>query len=278
MTLIRRLDHVILCGRDRKEWVPVIEQVLGLHPRRSREGDEWGFSNAEFDIGDGFLGLVEPAGEDSQLHRFLARHPEGFYAMSVDVGDLAAAARSLDAREVLYRKAMRDGQVGLLWVPPTATGGVLYQLTAGIPGEQGTNPLYLGVSRVVVAVGDLAAARESYQRCFDFEETDTAPTVENRLGCRVVELVIPGAALGDTIVLAEPMDAGGPVADQLRQHGPGIFEFSVSVSDLAAELRRLAAAGVATTVSGPPTSPSRAWLDPGSLRGVRVELRSVLGP
>jgi len=276
MTLIRRLDHVILCGRDRKEWVPRIEHVLGLHPRRSREGDEWGFSNAEFDIGDGFLGLVEPAGTDSQLHRFLARHAEGFYGMSIDVGNLAAAAERLDAAEVPYRKAMRDGQVSLLWVPPSATRGVLYQLTSGVPVAQGTNPLYLGVSRMVVAVDDLGVAANAYRRCFGFEDARIDTRVDDRLGCRTLELAIPGAALRDTIVLAAPLGATGPVAEQVRESGPGIFEFSITVSDLVAELQRLAGAGVATTISGAPDSPARVWIDPAELGGVRVELRPAV--
>jgi len=276
MTLIRRLDHVILCGRDRKEWVPRIEHVLGLHPRRAREGDEWGFSNAEFDIGDGFLGLVEPAGEDSQLHRFLARHAEGFYGMSIDVGDLATAAERLDAAEVPYRKAMRDGQVSLLWVPPSATRGVLYQLTSGVPVTQGTNPLYLGVSGMVVAVDDLGAAANAYRRCFGFEDARIDTKVDDRLGCRTLELAIPGATLGDTIVLAAPLGGSGPVAEQVRVSGPGIFQFSITVSDLATELQRLSEAGVATTISGESDSPGRVWIDPAALLGVRVELRSVV--
>ena len=80
-TLPRRIDHPIVCVRHRSDWIPVIERVLGLSPRVQREGDEWGFSNAEFDIGDGFLGVVEPDGETSQLQRFLDRYGEGFYAL-----------------------------------------------------------------------------------------------------------------------------------------------------------------------------------------------------
>jgi catechol 2,3-dioxygenase-like lactoylglutathione lyase family enzyme len=196
--------------------------------------------------------------------------------MSVDVGDLAKAAERLDASGVQYRKAMRDGQVSLLWVPPQATGGVLYQLTSGMSVGQGTNPLYLGVSSVMVAVGDLDAAFESYRRCFGFEEMHAVSSVDDRLGCRLVELAISGAALGDTIVLAAPLDDAGLVADRLHQQGPGIFEFSVTVSDLPAELGRLAAADIATTVGGPPDAPTRAWIDPTALHGVRVELRSAL--
>ena len=283
MALIRSLDHVILCGRDRAEWVPRIERVLGLRPRRSREADAWGFSNAEFDIGDGFLGLVEPAGEDSQLHRFLARFPEGFYAMSVAVGDLAEAAELLSSRGVPFRTAMRDGRVSLLWVPPSATEGVLYQLTQGSPIEAGTNPEYLGLSSLVVAVADLDAGVAAYQRCFGLDEA--TPVSDDRLGYRGMALSIPGASLGDTIVVAVPSGSAGSagsggsgraLAAQLAARGPGIFQFTIAVRDLRAELARLDAAGVATTRDGSPEAPVAAWIDPEALQGVRVELRAAV--
>ncbi len=268
MPLVRRLDHVILCGRDRREWVPLIDHVLDLRPRRSREGDEWGFSNAEFDIGDGFLGLVEPAGGSSQLHRFLARFPEGFYAMSVDVGDLEQAAAFLEERGVRYRTATRDDQVGLLWVPPSVTEGVLYQLTRTGEVASGTNPHYLGISSMVVVVDDPDAAVAAHDRCFGLDEV--RPVVDDRLGYRGAELAIPGAALGDTIVLAAPTDPNGPAALKLRDRGPGIFQFTIDVSDLAPEIERLSNVGV-----GVETSSRLAWIDPGALRGVRVELRQA---
>jgi methylmalonyl-CoA/ethylmalonyl-CoA epimerase len=272
LALIKRLDHMILCGRDRQEWVPLIERVLGLEVGRSREGDEWGFSNAEFNIGDGFLGLVEPTGQDSPLDRFLARHPEGFYGVSVDVGNLIDAAEFLEGQEVRYRKAMRDDQVALLWVPPSATGGVLYQLTAPVPVAQGANPEYTGFSRVVVAVENLDSAQASYRRCFGLEQT--GEVVNPRLGFTGVELDIPGAPGGDSIVLAAATDSGGPLASHLSSAGPGIFQFTIDVRDLDAELRRLADTEVpiVTDTGGNSTV---AWIDPAALRGVRVELRTA---
>lgn len=269
MALIRRLDHVILCGGDRREWVPLIDRVLDLRPRRSREGDEWGFSNAEFDIGDGFLGLVEPAGESSQLHRFLARFAEGFYAMSVDVGDLEEAAAFLKDRGVSFRTAMRGDQVGLLWVPPSATEGVLYQLTPTGEVAPGTNAHYVGISSIVVAVDDVGAAVAAHSRCFGLDGSRSVG--DDRLAYRGAELSIPGSALGDTIVLVAPTDPNGPVGVKLRERGPGIFQFTIDVSDLAPELERLSKAGVGVVEA----SSRLARIDPGALRGVRVELRQA---
>jgi len=272
MALIKRLDHMILCARDRQQWIPPIERVLGLQVGRSREGDQWGFSNAEFNIGDGFLGLVEPTGENSPLDRFLARRPEGFYAVSIDVGNLTEAAAFLDDREVRYREAMRDDRVALLWVPPAATDGVLYQLTAPVAPAAGANPEYLGFSRVVLAVDNLDSALASYRRCFALEQRDeiASPT----LGFAGAELTIPGAPGGDSIVLAVATDSTGPFAAHWSTTGPGIFQFTIDVRDLDAELRRLAAREVAVVTDNVETL-GTAWIDPAALRGVRVELRQA---
>ena len=271
MVLIQRLDHMIVCVRDRREWVPVMEEVLALKPIRSREGDEWGFSNAEFDIGDGFLGVVEPAGESSQLHAFLDRYPEGFYAISIDVGDLRTAAAFFEARAVRVRQAMRDGKPSLLWVPPAVTHGVLYQVTAGGGVRQGTNPLYRGISQVVIAVRDLAAASADYARIFGFDSH--TPVTDARLGYRGAVLAIPGSTLNDSLVLAEPVDADRPFGRHIASRGPGIFQFTIDVSDLAQERARLESQSVPVEVSEPAVSPQRLWLDPQALRGLRVELR-----
>jgi hypothetical protein len=270
--MIKRLDHMILCGSDRQQWVPRIERVLGLKVGRSREGDQWGFSNAEFNIGDGFLGLVEPSGGDSPLDRFLGRHPEGFYAVSVDVGNLAEAATFLDDRQVRYRKATREDHVALLWVPPSATDGVLYQLTAPVPPAQGANPEYTGFSRVVVAVDNLDSALASYRRCFDLEQT--GEIVSSQLGYSGAELTIPGAPGGDSIILAVTTDSTGPFATRWCPDRPGIVQFTIDVRDLDTELRRLAACEVAVITNGRET-PTMAWIDPAALRGVRVELRQA---
>jgi len=271
VTIIRRLDHPIVCVRDLRDWVPLFDRVLQLRPDRSRVGDEWGFSNAELAIGDGFLGVVEPAGEDSQLSRFLAKRGEGFYGLAVDVGDLAPIAAFLQDRGVRYREATRDGEVSLLWLPPNETHGVVYQLTPGMPTPQGANPNLRGVSEVVVAVESVDRAVETYRKVFDFdvtEEVDSAPLAY--LGAR---LPIPGAALADALVLAEPTDADGPVARHLAARGEGMFEFAIPVDDLDVERRRLDDAAVPYELAD-----DRLWVDPDVLRGVRIELRAAALP
>jgi catechol 2,3-dioxygenase-like lactoylglutathione lyase family enzyme len=272
VALVRRLDHVILCARDLRAWVGLIERVLALKPLRGLEGDEWGFNNAEFDVGDGFIGVVEPAGEDSQLHRFLARFPEGFYGMSVDVGNVREAGAFLEARHIPYRQATRNGQLSQLWVAPATTGGVLYQLTAPLPQHPGANPEYLGISRLMVLVDDLDRSLAFYRNCFGLEPSRSVH--DDRLGASGAELSIPGSDLEDSLALVVPAGAG-PAGAQLAERGPGMLQFTIEVRDLVVELGRLAQTGVPTTVGAADAPSSRAWIDPDELRGVRIELRQA---
>jgi catechol 2,3-dioxygenase-like lactoylglutathione lyase family enzyme len=269
MTVIRRLDHPIVCVRDLKQWVPLFDRVLDLRPERSRQGDEWGFSNAELSIGDGFLGVVEPAGEGSQLERFLDRYGEGFYGLSVDVGDLDSMASFLDERDVRYRDALRDGERTLLWLPPAETNGVVYQLTSGVAPSAGTNPNYLGVSEVLIAVRDLDQAVDSYCRVFGFDVVTDASS--DALAYSGARLGIPGSALEDALVLAEPTTSHGPIARHLESVGEGMFQFTIAVEHLESETARLNEVGVGVTIDS--SDPTNAVIDPNALRGLRIALR-----
>lgn len=267
--LIRRIDHPILCVRDRGKWVPLIEKVLGIRPSHQREGDEWGFSNAEIAVGDGFIGVVEPSGPESQLHRFLAKNPEGFYACSVDVGDLEKAAALFDERGVPYRVARRGDEIALLWVPPSATHGVLYQISRGMEQHRGANPGYAGIGQIVIAVHDLATAVETYRRVFDFD----APSEVRSEHLGYQGAVLQAGQPSDTIVLAQSTDPDGPVGLHLAARGEGLFQLTIDVTDLPAEMARLAASGVGVAQGAAADGRRLAWIDPDALLGVRVELR-----
>jgi catechol 2,3-dioxygenase-like lactoylglutathione lyase family enzyme len=266
--VIRRLDHVIVAVGDRQEWIPRIRRVLALEPGRMLEGSGAGFtsfSNAEFAIGDGFLGVVEPADEGAQLHRFLARFGEGFYAMSIDVGDVAAAVARWEAAGVPSRGAPG----GLTWLGPVGTHGVVYQVIDGMLLGPGANPRYLGVVSMTIAVADVDQATADYQALFGLG--DAQAVRDPRLGYRGAVLTIDGSELGDTIVLAQAADPDGELARYAGERGEGIFSFAIAVDDLTGELARLAALGVAVVRGDGPLG-ARALVDPASLGGVRVEL------
>jgi hypothetical protein len=271
--LIRRIDHPIICVRERKPWVEAFRRVLDLEPLHAREGDEWGFSNAEIAVGDGFVGVVEPAGEGSLLDGFLARYGEGYYALSVDVGDLKAAGDHFARIGVPFREAKRAGETRLLWPSPKATGQVLFQVSPGMQIEPGTNPLYLGIPEVAIAVEDLERGRALFQTLFAFETVGRADSAE--LGYRGYRLPIPGAAFDEALIIAAPADPDGALARHIKAKGQSLFQFTIDVKNLGEDLERLHARGVAVKTSHPGARPQLAWIAPEHLRGVRVELRQA---
>ena len=266
MSRLKRLDHVIVAVHDRQPWLPLIGQVLALEPGRMLEGagaGAGGFSNAEFAIGDGFIGVVEPAGETSQLHRFLDRFGDGFYAMSIDVGDVAAAADAFDAAGVGHRGT--PGQ-GLVWAGPRNTHGVVYQVIDGMLLGPGTNPHYLGLGRVTVVVEDLQRAVAQYRAIFDLEAPRT--TGDDPPGTRGALFRLDNPDLEQSLALVQPIDEGD-AARHLGARGEGIYSFAIVTGDVDAEADRLRANGVAFERSG-----GRLSIDPAALHGVRVDLRS----
>jgi len=269
--MIRRLDHIIIAVRDRHEWASRIEQVLGLVRGRNRDADEWGFANWEFDIGDGFLGVVCPDGSDSALDRFLARTGDAYYAVSVDVGPINDALRSFEERDVPVHVARRDGVPVLLWPQPRrATAGVLFQVYGGSAPHAGGNSHLLGLRRVVLAADELAARSAELQRSFALAEP-SPPELDDELAATTTTFDLGGSPLGQQLVLAAPIVDDSPLARHLARLGPSIYEWGLSTEDLDAELERLSGHSIAAATSES-AGERRALIDPGSLGGLRIRL------
>lgn len=271
--MIRRLDHIILCVRDRDEWAKRIGEVLGLDPNRGRTGDEWGFDNWEFNIGDGFLGVVTPSSPDSQLERFLAHRGDSFYAISVDIGSLETGRVHFDRVGVQYSVARRDGEARLLWPSPQkATAGILFQVFDGTEPAAGTNPNLAGLRRAVVVADDLEQRVRQLRRSFDLPEP-RRDAEDPTLKARTATFDLPVSHLHQQLVLASPLGAG-PLAEHLRERGPSIYEWGLATSDLEAEISRLGAVGVTTQRASDGAGPT-SLIDPSALKGLRFRLHQI---
>jgi 4-hydroxyphenylpyruvate dioxygenase-like putative hemolysin len=268
VAVIRRLDHVIVAVEDRSDWIPVIQRVLALEPGRMLEGagqGSSGFSNAEFAIGDGFLGMVTPAGDTSQLRRFVRKFGDGFYGMSIDVGDIGQAAMAFDKHGVDYRRVEGGDTV---YAGPRQTHGVVYQVIDGMLLGQGTNPRYRGLARLTIAVHDLESAIRDYETIFDLTDQDSMQ--DDPPGTKGRALRLSGSDLGQVIALVAPTRPESALAEHLRVRGEGMYSFAIAVSDFDGELGRLERLGIATQKSA-----GGVLIDPEELRGLRVELLSV---
>ena len=76
------------------------------------------------------LELLEPAGADSPIGRFLEKRGEGLHHLALLVDDLAAAVERLTAAGARLLNEPRQGAGGhtYVFIHPASTGGVLLEL------------------------------------------------------------------------------------------------------------------------------------------------------
>lgn len=125
------------------------------------------------------------------------------------------------------------------------------------------------IDHVGIAVEDVDAARELYERLFGavFAGRDTLPDTE-------VLMLVAGES---QIELVAPRGPESPVGKFLASRGPGMHHVAFEVADVAAELRRLAAEGAELVDEEPHLGAfghTVAFVHPRSLGGVLAELVS----
>ncbi len=130
------------------------------------------------------------------------------------------------------------------------------------------------VHHLTLAVRDLGAARETFERLFGAAATDAVQQVP-AFGIRSLDL-----RLGDdTLQLASPVEADNPVMRFLERKGEGFYNLALEVDDLAAAVAELAAQGVRVSepVEAEPGVRS-AFVTMTATHGLSVQLIELLQP
>lgn len=119
------IHHVNFVVRRLDDHLPQLERQLGVQAI-VEPLDERGAVTARLPLGDSWLVLVEPTRMDGVPGRFLNRHGEGFFLLSVGVGSLDRALARL-APDVVRRRGVDGWQIADLRAP--LPGGGVLQLT-----------------------------------------------------------------------------------------------------------------------------------------------------
>jgi methylmalonyl-CoA epimerase len=128
-----------------------------------------------------------------------------------------------------------------------------------------------GIHHIGVAVDDLDAALETYERLFDarLESRETMPSQ----GAEAAALLVGSSR----VELLAPTGEDTPIGRFLARRGPGMHHVAYEVENLASELEQLAADGVELVDRVPRPGLyglEVAFLHPGSVHGVLSELVS----
>lgn len=133
----------------------------------------------------------------------------------------------------------------------------------------------LPLDHVAIAVPSLASARAVFESLMGASGTAPETVPAQRVTVQFI-----GQGVG-RLELLEPTSPDSPVARFLERRGPGLHHIAYRVVDLAAELGRLAAAGVELIdrVPRPGAGGHRvAFIHPSSCSGVLVELVEAADP
>ena len=125
-----RIDHLGIAVRSLDAALNFYEGVLGMEAAHRESVAAEKVNVAMLACGGPRLELLEPAGADSPIGRFLEKRGEGLHHLALLVDDLAAAVERLTAAGARLLNEPRQGAGGhtYVFIHPASTGGVLLEL------------------------------------------------------------------------------------------------------------------------------------------------------
>lgn len=123
---IKGVDHVVVRVKDFEQGVETWRDKLGMELERTAESEALGIKQAffQFDNG-GFLEVVAPLNDESAVGRAVESRGEGLHTLAVEVDDLQAYIKDLEAAGVQLI-GVGGPQV---FVHPKSANGILLQLS-----------------------------------------------------------------------------------------------------------------------------------------------------
>ena len=131
---IGRIDHIGIAVKSAAEARKFFEGVLGARFLYEHNNPEAGYKILEFDLNGFTIELLEPLGEDSFLHGFLAKRGEGVHHLTLDVPDSKEKIAELKRQGIKMvdeREFSPDSYEA--FISPRSSHGVLIQIGSGYP-------------------------------------------------------------------------------------------------------------------------------------------------
>ena len=134
----KKIEHVALAVADLDAAIAHYRDVWGIEVSHREKVEDEGIEEAMLPLGDTFLQLVAPTGEETTVGRFLANRGEGMHHLAYEVDDLARTLEDLKAKGVqLIDEVPRRGGRGHLvaFVHPKSNHGLLVELIQSPGGD-----------------------------------------------------------------------------------------------------------------------------------------------
>jgi methylmalonyl-CoA epimerase len=128
---LRNIDHIGIAVSNLMESLAFWQSALGIELHGIEEVAEQKVRTAFLPVDDTEVELLEPAGLDSPVAKFIEKRGEGLHHVAIRVDNIDAALAELKAKGVqLIDEVPRKGAGGarIAFVHPKATHGVLVEL------------------------------------------------------------------------------------------------------------------------------------------------------
>jgi methylmalonyl-CoA/ethylmalonyl-CoA epimerase len=128
--MIKKYDHVGMAVADTDAMVALLSKLFGFKVADEHEEPAAGFKSTTLSSGDVKIELIQPAGPQSMIQKFIEKRGGGLHHISILVDDLDAEMKRLKELGVQFTgeepAQMHDAK--LIFVHPRSTNGLLIEL------------------------------------------------------------------------------------------------------------------------------------------------------
>jgi methylmalonyl-CoA/ethylmalonyl-CoA epimerase len=125
-----RISHVGIAVKSIAASMPLLTEILGLEQAEIADSD--GAHIAAVTVGESLIELLEPAGDDTPIGKFIAKRGPGIHHICFSVDDLdATLEKCRQAGLRLIDNVPRIGAEGkrIAFIHPGSTQGILVELS-----------------------------------------------------------------------------------------------------------------------------------------------------
>ncbi len=129
--MIKKIDHIGLAVKSLDQTLGFYRDALGIQPSSIEDVASEKIRSAFLNVGDAHFEVMEPTSPESPVAKFLEKRGEGMHHISLEVDDIRAELKKLEAQGValIDREPRMGAHYIVAFIHPRSTGGVLIELT-----------------------------------------------------------------------------------------------------------------------------------------------------
>lgn len=127
--MIKQISHLGIAVKNLEEAREFYRSVFGLESSEPIIGGDGTIKVSMVEVGGVLIELLQPAGNEGVMAKFLEKRGEGFHHICYEVEDINAEVASLKAAGIEVLSEVKPGAEGMsVFLHPRGTHGVLVEL------------------------------------------------------------------------------------------------------------------------------------------------------